>query len=156
MVNDDPSQIDQVLMNLAVNARDAMPTGGRLTIVTANVHLDPTYTARHVGLQPGPYVMLAMSDTGCGMDAKTLRHIFEPFFTTKEPGKGTGLALSIVYGIVKQSGGHIGVESKRKQGAPYGVCSPPADHAVEPEVQKPAVAPRIAGNESIRLVQDDK
>jgi len=156
MVKADPSQIDQVLMNLAVNARDAMPTGGRLTIVTANVHLDPTYTARHVGLQPGPYVMLAMSDTGCGMDAKTLRHIFEPFFTTKEPGKGTGLGLSIVYGIVKQSGGHIAVESKPKQGTTFRVYFPRVEHAVESVVPKPAVAPPITGNETILLVEDDE
>jgi len=155
-VKADPSQIDQVLMNLAVNARDAMPTGGRLTIVTANVHLDLTYTARHVGLQPGPYVMLAMSDTGCGMDAKTLRHIFEPFFTTKEPGKGTGLGLSIVYGIVKQSGGHIAVESKPKEGTTFRVYFPRVEHAVESVVPKPAVAQPITGNETILLVEDDE
>ncbi len=156
LVKADPSQVDQVLMNLAVNARDAMPTGGRLTIATANVDLDPTYTARHVGLQPGPYVMLAMSDTGCGMDAKTLRHIFEPFFTTKEPGKGTGLGLSIVYGIVKQSGGHIAVESKPKQGTTFRVYFPRVEHAVESVVPKPAVAPPITGNETILLVEDDE
>ena len=155
-VKADPSQIDQVLMNLAVNARDAMPTGGRLTIVTANVHLDLTYTARHVGLQPGPYVMLAMSDTGCGMDAKTLRHIFEPFFTTKEPGKGTGLGLSIVYGIVKQSGGHIAVESKPKEGTTFRVYFPRVEHAVESVVPQPAVAQPITGNETILLVEDDE
>jgi len=100
--------------------------------------------------------MLAMSDTGCGMDAKTLRHIFEPFFTTKEPGKGTGLGLSIVYGIVKQSGGHIAVESKPKQGTTFRVYFPRVEHAVESLVPRPAVAQPVTGNETILLVEDDE
>src|SRR5260370_729689 len=111
----DPSHIDQVIMNLAVNSRDAMPEGGKLTIETADVELTKDYAGRHIGVEAGQYVMLAVSDTGSGMDDATRARLFEPFFTTKEKGKGTGLGLSIVYGIVKQNGGELLIYTCRQR-----------------------------------------
>jgi CheY-like chemotaxis protein len=157
LVEADPSQIEQVLMNLVINARDAMPQGGKLTIETANKELDEHYAGSHVGVQPGDYVMLAVSDTGCGMDAQTRAKVFDPFFTTKEQGKGTGLGLSTVFGIITQSGGHVWVYSELGKGTTFKVYlrRQHADGTVRP-TQRPLRAPLMTGTETILVVDDDE
>jgi CheY-like chemotaxis protein len=155
LVRADPSQLEQVIANLAVNARDAMPNGGTVTLATANVMLDERFARAHPGAGVGPHVMLSVSDTGTGISPEARAHLFEPFFTTKSPGKGTGLGLSTVYGIVRQSGGCIVVESQSGRGTTFRIYLPRV-HDVEsaPPVEVTPLA-TLCGSETILLVEDD-
>jgi PAS domain S-box-containing protein len=154
-VRADPGQVEHILMNLAVNARDAMPRGGTLTFKTENVDLGEAFTRKHPGASPGKYVVLSVTDTGTGMDNHALAHLFEPFFTTKEPGKGTGLGLSMVYGIVKQSGGYIAVESELGRGTTFRIYLPRLDDLEESPENESTPATRTAGTGTILLVEDE-
>jgi len=156
IVESDPAQLDQIVMNIAVNARDAMPKGGKLILETSVQEFDEALAERHPPMKAGRYVLLAISDNGCGMDAVTLSRIFDPFFTTKEVGKGTGLGLATVYGIVKQSGGHIWVYSEPNRGTTFKVYLPAADHklGLEPMVEADSLPPKAQGK-TVLLVEDD-
>jgi PAS domain S-box-containing protein len=153
-VHADPGQIEQVLLNLVVNARDAMPDGGKLVIGTADVELDHAYAADHVGVTPGRHVMLAVTDNGAGMDEQTQAHLFEPFFTTKGPDKGTGLGLSTVHGIVQQSGGSVAVTSQVGRGTTFKVYLPVAEDGLGPAPEPSPETPLARGTETILLVED--
>jgi two-component system, cell cycle sensor histidine kinase and response regulator CckA len=152
----DPGQVEQILMNLAVNSRDAMPGGGKLCIETANVELDDVYARQNAYVIPGPYVLLSVSDTGCGMDQETQRRIFEPFFTTKELGKGTGLGLSMVYGIAKQNAGYVIVASEVGKGTTFRLYLPRVCDAATLSSQPPVTNAMPRGRETVLVVEDEE
>jgi PAS domain S-box-containing protein len=154
-VRADPTQLEQMITNLVVNARDAMPLGGRLTLETSRTRIDDPLARQHVGVRPGPHVRLVVRDTGIGMDAVTRAHIFEPFFTTKGPGKGTGLGLATVYGIVTQAGGTIGVETEPGQGATFIIHLPYVEAPVELAGERTAAGAAPHGSETVLLVEDE-
>ncbi len=154
-VKADPTQLEQVIVNLVVNACDALPHGGRIAIETADLAIDAACAHQYLPLTPGDYIMMSVSDDGCGMDEETQARIFEPFFTTKEQGKGTGLGLSTVYGIVKQSGGHTGVSSAKGQGTTFKIYLPSVEEAVDERKDEPSEEYSVGGRETVLLVEDD-
>jgi two-component system cell cycle sensor histidine kinase/response regulator CckA len=158
-IHADPNQLEQVVVNLAVNARDAMPSGGRLLIETANAELDDDFVSRHVGSRPGPFVSLTVADTGQGMDAETAARVFEPFFTTKEAGSGTGLGLSSVYGTVKQSNGYVAVDSEPGRGTVVTIYLPRVAAVEDAGSETPQRAPELLarrGSETVLVVEDEE